>query len=93
MLQRSRTMSTARPRVEHLREFLERMPLFPGRLEENPPRDSFFEHAEYLKVRARMWHDCRRTAARNLIRAGVRNASRCCSLTTRRARCLITTTS
>lgn len=102
VLQRYRTMSTARPRVEHLREFLggwpveaitadavrryqlhrrkqgaeaatinretsalsrmfqlairrgvlERMPLFPGRLEENPPRDGFFEHAEYLKVRA-----------------------------------------
>jgi integrase len=28
------------------------MPLFPGRLEENPPRSGFFEHAEYLKVRA-----------------------------------------
>ena len=34
------------------REQLERMPLFPKRLEENPPRDGFFEHAEYLKVRA-----------------------------------------
>src|SRR5713101_4956989 len=102
VLQRYRTMNTARPRVEHLREcfggwtaeamtadrvrdyqlhrrkqgaeaatinretsalsrmfqlairrgWLERMPLFPGRLEENPPRDGFFEHAEYLKVRA-----------------------------------------
>ena len=31
---------------------LERRPLFPKRLEENPPRDGFFEHAEYLKVRA-----------------------------------------
>jgi integrase len=101
-LQRYRTMNTARPRVEHLREVfggwpaehitadavrqyqlhrrqhgaeaatinretsalsrmfqiairrgvLERMPLFPRRLEENPPRDGFFEHAEYLKVRA-----------------------------------------
>jgi integrase len=101
-LQRYRTMNTARPRVEHLREFLggwaveaitadavrryqlhrrkqgaeaatinretsalsrmfqiairrgllERMPLFPKRLEENPPRDGFFEHDEYLKVRA-----------------------------------------
>ena len=101
-LQRYRTMNTARPRVEHLREFfggwpveaitadavrryqlyrrkqgaeaatinretsalsrmfqlairrglLERMPLFPTRLEENPPRDGFFEHDEYLKVRA-----------------------------------------
>src|SRR5262249_3687296 len=101
-LQRYRTMNTARPRVEHLREvfggwpaeritadavrhyqlhrrhqgveaatinretsalsrmfqiairrgLLERMPLFPTRLEENPPRDGFFEHDEYLKVRA-----------------------------------------
>ena len=102
VLQQNRTLNTARPRVEHLREFfgdwsakaitadsirnyqlqrrkqgaqaatinretsalsrmfqlairrgqLERMPLFPKRLEENPPRDGFFEHAEYLKVRA-----------------------------------------
>ena len=102
VLQRYRTLNTARPRVEHLRAFLggwpaetitadavrqyqlfrrkqgaeaatinretsalsrmfqlairrgllERMPLFPGRLEENPPRNGFFEHAEYLKVRA-----------------------------------------
>jgi integrase len=102
VLQRYRTLSTARPRVEHLREFfggwraeritadsvrryqlhrrkqgaeaatinretsalsrmlqlairrglLERMPLFPNRLEENPPREGFFEHDEYLKVRA-----------------------------------------
>jgi len=102
VLQRYRTLSTARPRVEHLRGFfggwpaealtgdrvrdyqlhrrkagaeaatinretsalsrmfqlairrgfLERMPLFPQRLEENPPRDGFFEHDEYLKVRA-----------------------------------------
>ncbi len=102
VLQRYRTMNTARPRVEHLREFLggwavdtitadavrryqlyrrkhgaeaatinretsalsrmfqlairrgllERMPLFPKRLEENPPREGFFEHDEYLKVRA-----------------------------------------
>jgi len=101
-LQRYRTMSTARPRVEHLRGFfggwapeamtsdavrryqlhrrthgaeaatinretsalsrmfqlairrglLERMPVFPNRLEENPPRQGFFEHDEYLKVRA-----------------------------------------
>src|SRR6266487_3809800 len=34
------------------RGLLERMPLFPNRLEENPPRDGFFEHDEYLKVRA-----------------------------------------
>ena len=102
VLQRYHSMNTARPRVEHLREFLggwaveaitadavrryqlhrrrqgaeaatinretsalsrmfqlairrgllERMPLFPKRLEENPPRDGFFEHDEYLKVRA-----------------------------------------
>ena len=102
VLQQYRTLNTARPRVEHLREFfgkwsadaitadsirnyqlqrrkqgaqaatinretsalsrmfqlairrgqLERMPLFPKRLEENPPRDGFFENAEYLKVRA-----------------------------------------
>jgi integrase len=101
-LQRYRTMNTARPRVEHLREcfggwraetitadavrryqlhrraqgaeaatinretsalsrmfqiairrgLLERPPLFPTRLEENPPREGFFEHDEYLKVRA-----------------------------------------
>jgi integrase len=102
LLQRYRTMNTARPRVDHLREMfggrtpetitadavrayqlfrrtqgaeaatinretsalsrmfqiairrglLDRMPLFPNRLEENPPREGFFEHAEYLKVRA-----------------------------------------
>jgi integrase len=101
VLQRFRTLSTARPRVEHLRGFLggwpaeaitadairryqlhrreqgaeaatinretsalsrmfhlairrgqlERMPLFPNRLQENPPRQGFFEHEEYLKVR------------------------------------------
>ena len=33
---------------------LERMPLFPKRLEENPPRDGFFEHEEYLKVRSKL---------------------------------------
>jgi hypothetical protein len=33
---------------------LERMPLFPKRLEENPPRDGFFEHDEYLKVRSKL---------------------------------------
>jgi integrase len=102
VLQRYRTLTTARARVEHLRGFfggwaaetmtpdsvrnyqlhrrkqgaesgtvnretsalsrmfqlairreqLERMPLFPKRLEENPPREGFFEHVEYLKVRA-----------------------------------------
>ena len=30
------------------------MPLFPKRLEENPPRDGFFEHDEYLTVRAHL---------------------------------------
>ena len=103
-LQRYRTLTTARARVEHLRGFfggwgvealtadrvrdyqlhrrthraesatinretsalsrmfhiairrglLERMPLFPNRLEENPPREGFFEHDEYLKVRAQL---------------------------------------
>ena len=33
---------------------LDRIPLFPKRLEENPPRDGFFEHEEYLKVRQRL---------------------------------------
>lgn len=105
VLQRYRTLTTARARVEHLRGFLggwavetitadavrryqlhrlhrrkegaeaatinretsalsrmfqlairrgllERMPLFPNRLEENPPREGFFEHDGYLQVRA-----------------------------------------
>jgi len=34
------------------RGLLERMPLFPTRLEENPPREGFFEHDEYRRVRA-----------------------------------------
>ena len=33
---------------------LERMPMFPKRLEENPPRDGFFEHEEFLKVRSKL---------------------------------------
>jgi len=33
---------------------LETMPKFPQRLEENPPRQGFFEHGEYLKVRAHL---------------------------------------
>jgi integrase len=33
---------------------LERKPLFPNRLEENPPRDGFFEHDDYVKVRAHL---------------------------------------
>ena len=101
VLQKYRTLTTARARVEHLRGFFagrpaggispdavrqyqlcrrkegaeagtinretsalsrmfqlairrglfEHMPLFPNRLEENPPREGFFEHAEYVKVR------------------------------------------
>lgn len=104
VLQRYRTLTTARARVDHLQGFfagwcveaitadsvrqyqmhrrrqaaeaatvnretsalsrmfqlavrrgqLERAPLFPKRLEENPPRDGFFEHEEYLKVRSRL---------------------------------------
>ena len=34
------------------RGLLELMPLSPNRLDENPPREGFFEHDEYLKVRA-----------------------------------------
>ena len=34
------------------RGLVERMPLFPQRLEENPPRSGFFEHAEFVTVRA-----------------------------------------
>lgn len=33
---------------------LETMPRFPQRLGENPPRQGFFEHDEYLKVRAHL---------------------------------------
>ena len=36
------------------------MPGFPDRLRENPPRQGFFEHPEYLAVRARLpapWQD------------------------------------
>ena len=33
---------------------VDRMPIFPKRLEENPPREGFFEHAEYVKVRAHL---------------------------------------
>jgi integrase len=33
---------------------LRRMPVFPNRLEENPPRQGFFEHDEYLKVRVEL---------------------------------------
>jgi integrase len=34
------------------RDLLVRLPIFPTRLQENPPRQGFFEHEEYLKVRA-----------------------------------------
>jgi integrase len=33
---------------------LDAMPKFPQRLQENPPRQGFFEHHEYLKVRAHL---------------------------------------
>jgi integrase len=49
--------TSALSRMFHLairRGLLERMPLFPKRLEENPPRDGFFEHDEYVKVRAHL---------------------------------------
>jgi integrase len=36
------------------RGLIEHLPLFPKRLEENPPRDEFFEHDEYVKVRAQL---------------------------------------
>ena len=34
------------------RDLLARLPIFPTRLQENPPRQGFFEHEEYLNVRA-----------------------------------------
>jgi integrase len=33
---------------------LDRVPVFPKRLQENPPREGFFEHAEYMKVRTHL---------------------------------------
>src|SRR5262249_43262566 len=36
------------------REQLDRVPVFPQRLEENPPRSGFFEHREYLAVRRKL---------------------------------------
>ena len=33
---------------------LSRMPVFPQRLEENPPRQGFFEHAEYCAIRSHL---------------------------------------
>src|SRR5712691_3793703 len=47
--------TSALSRMWHLairRDLVSRMPVFPNRLEENPPRQGFFEHAEYLQVRA-----------------------------------------
>jgi integrase len=55
--------TSALSRMFHLairRGQLDGMPLFPNRLEENPPRDGFFEHSEYLKVREHLppsWQD------------------------------------
>jgi integrase len=49
--------TSALNRMFHLavrREQLERAPLFPPRLEENPPRSGFFEHREYLAVRRKL---------------------------------------
>src|SRR5262245_8796627 len=33
---------------------IETMPVFPRRLRENPPRQGFFEHTEFVKVRAQL---------------------------------------
>ena len=38
-------------RLAFERGHLLRLPIFPTRLQENPPRQGFFEHDEYLKVR------------------------------------------
>lgn len=49
--------TSALSRMLHLairREALSRMLVFPNRLEENPLRQGFFEHAEYLQVRAHL---------------------------------------
>jgi len=49
--------TSALSRMLHLairRGLLDRMAVFPNRLEENPPRQGFFEHHEYLKVRAEL---------------------------------------
>jgi len=49
--------TSALSRMLHLairRGLLDRMPVFPNRLEENPPRQGFFEHDEYVKVRAEL---------------------------------------
>jgi integrase len=44
-------------RMLHLavqRDQLSKMPIFPTRLQEDPPRQGFFEHEEYLNVRAHL---------------------------------------
>jgi integrase len=49
--------TSALSRMFHLAIRLERldnMPRFPERLEENPPRQGFFEHTDYLKVRTNL---------------------------------------
>jgi len=49
--------TSALSRMFHLAIRLERldnMPRLPERLEENPPRQGFFEHKDYLKVRAHL---------------------------------------
>jgi len=49
--------TSALSRMLHLairRGLMERMPVFPNRLEENPPRQGFFEHDEYVRVRAEL---------------------------------------
>src|SRR5262249_27653399 len=33
---------------------LSRMPVFPPRLDDDPPREGFFEHAEYLAIRGHL---------------------------------------
>src|SRR5207249_6592475 len=49
--------TSALSRMFHLainRGVVTRMPVFPKRLGENPPRQGFFEHHEYLRVRAEL---------------------------------------
>ena len=49
--------TSALSRMFHIaiqRGLLRRMPVFPTRLQENPPRQGFFEHDDYLKVRAEL---------------------------------------
>ena len=47
-------------RTRPARGWLDTVPGFPDRLRENPPRQGFFEHPEYLAVRAHLpapWQD------------------------------------